>query len=83
MLQLGRGFNRIGCVTKNHTYMCKYIQSRDYVKIKGTKLDFDNTKEAHSFKSNSELLRAAVVFTMCNIPPLVKHSDSLLKISEV
>ena len=44
--------------------------------------DFGNFKEAHSAKSNLELIRAYGVFTACHIRPIVNHADSLLNFSQ-
>ena len=43
--------------------------------------DFSDFKEAHAAKSNTELLRAYGVFTMCQIRPLVTHADTLISLS--
>ena len=50
----------------------------------GKVLNFDDTADtAFQHKTNTELIRSLVVFTMCNIRPLVAYSETLLKISEV
>ena len=41
--------------------------------------DFSDARTAFESKSTLELLRASLVFSLCGIPPLVKHGDSLLK----
>lgn len=43
--------------------------------------DFDDAKAAYDNKTTRELVRAASSFALCRIPPLVRHSDRLLKLS--
>lgn len=43
--------------------------------------DFSDAKAAYESKSTMELLRAMVVFQLCRIPFLVKHSETLLSTS--
>lgn len=63
----------------NTTRNCQTNQTKVDEKL----LDFDNTQQAHSFKSNTELFRAAVVFSLCNIKPIVKYCEQLLNLSTV
>jgi proline dehydrogenase len=43
--------------------------------------DFDTNALALQSKSTGELMRAALTFTLCMIPPLVRNAESLLRIS--
>jgi proline dehydrogenase len=40
--------------------------------------DFNDSKAAYEAKSNFELFRAMVVFQLCRIPFIVRHSEKLL-----
>jgi len=43
--------------------------------------DFNNAEAAFQSKSTVELSRALLSFGLCQIPPLVRHSESLLKLT--
>eukprot|EP00501_MAST-03F_sp_TOSAG23-6_P001227 GSMAST32.ASY1.ANO1.1273.1 assembled CDS len=43
-----------------------------------TKLDFSDTRVAYQSKSTADIIRALIVFRICTITWLVKHSDRLL-----
>lgn len=43
--------------------------------------DFTNSQAAYASKSTLQLFRATLVYNMCNISPLVKHADPLLRLS--
>jgi proline dehydrogenase len=43
--------------------------------------DFDTNALALQSKSTGELMRAALTFTLCMIPPLVRNAESLLRVS--
>lgn len=43
--------------------------------------DFTDARAAYESKSTSELLRAMVVFQLCRIPLIVKHSETLLNLT--
>lgn len=43
--------------------------------------DFTNARAAYASKTTTQLLRASLVYNMCNITPLVKHADPLLRLS--
>jgi len=78
-LKLARTLNRSVPQYRSPLYVGT---TRSWSVIKGTNLDFDNIKDANSFKTNSELFRAIVVYTMCGIPFIVKNSESLLNLSQ-
>lgn len=46
-----------------------------------SKIDFTNSASAHGSKSTLQLLRALAVFQTCRIPFVVRHAESLLKLS--
>lgn len=43
--------------------------------------DFNDTQAAYESQSNLQLFRAALVFQLCRIPPLVKHALPLLRLT--
>jgi len=43
--------------------------------------DFTNARAAYASKTTVQLLRASLVYNMCNISPLVKYADPLMRLS--
>ncbi|KAJ9461372.1 Proline dehydrogenase 1 [Diplonema papillatum] len=45
-------------------------------------IDFADAKQAYRSKTRADMWKALVVFRLCTIPPLVRHADKLIKLSE-
>jgi proline dehydrogenase len=43
--------------------------------------DFSNSQAAYSTKTTGQLVRASLVYNLCNITPLVRNADPLLRLS--
>jgi len=52
-------------------------------KRKTTALDFDSPRSAHGTKTMAELLRAILVYTSCQIQPVVDNAGSLINMSRM
>ena len=52
-------------------------------KKKTAALNFDSPQSAHGSKTTTDLLRAILVYTSCQIRPLVDHAGSLINLSRM
>ena len=52
-------------------------------KKKTAALNFDSPQSAHGSKTTTDLLRAILVYTSCQIQPLVDHAGSLINLSRM
>ena len=59
------------------------ISSPTKTKKRTTTLDFDSPQSAHGTKSTTELLRAILVYTSCQIQPIVDNAGSLINMSRM
>eukprot|EP00941_MAST-03F_sp_MAST-3F-sp1_P003403 g3403.t1 len=70
------------CVSFNKYNKTSFQQLFRYSTDNDYRLDFHDTKVAYQSKSTSDLLRALLVFRICTMTFLVRHSDQLLAYSK-
>eukprot|EP00547_Thalassionema_nitzschioides_P001638 CAMPEP_0194212106 /NCGR_PEP_ID=MMETSP0156-20130528/11758_1 /TAXON_ID=33649 /ORGANISM="Thalassionema nitzschioides, Strain L26-B" /LENGTH=563 /DNA_ID=CAMNT_0038939845 /DNA_START=60 /DNA_END=1751 /DNA_ORIENTATION=+ len=64
-----------------HSQIINYSRSNNSDEFDSSIPDFNDTRAAYAPKTNMQLLRAALVFKLCNISFLVEHADRLQNLS--